>query len=70
MEELLKHQIQETSKRFDDLHADVRELSVKLENIREFKIKLLAGASTISIIVSVICGVVTLFATVFTIKHN
>lgn len=68
MEELLKHHIQDTRDRFNELKQELTALHEKLEDLRDFKISLIATSRTTSIIVSTVCGLITLIVTVFSVK--
>lgn len=69
MESLLKYHIQSTEKRFDELNSNIKELSQKMDNVNEFKVKMIASSRTVSFIISAVCGAITLLVSVFTIKH-
>lgn len=69
MENLLKYHIQATEKKFDELHDSIKELSQKMDNVNEFKVKMIASSRTVSFIISAVCGAITLLVSVFTIKH-
>lgn len=65
MEELLKRHIQETDRNFEDIHKDLHQLTKQIEDLRDFKMKLLISSRFFSLLVSAICGVVTLIASSF-----
>lgn len=63
MEELLRYFIQETNERLAGIERSLLDL-------QKFKIEMLASARTTSLIVSTVCGFVTLVATLLTVYYT
>lgn len=71
MQELLQMYREYNDKRFDELRDDLQEISLKLEGINEFKVRMVANSRLVSLIVSAICGFITLLVTTFvSIKYK
>lgn len=71
MQELLQMYREYNDKRFDELRADLQEISLKLETMNEFKVQMIASSRVVSMVISAICGLVTLIAsTVISIKYK
>lgn len=68
MMELLKHHIEETRDRFDEVRADLQDIRCKLEAIHEFKVSTIATSRTVSFIVSAISGIITLLISLFSVS--
>jgi len=62
MDLMLKHHIESTEKKFDSISEDIKELSLKVDDLREFKTKLIISSRFFAFVVSAICGLVTLIA--------
>ena len=60
MEELLKMYREYNDKRFDEVRADLQEVNRKLDEIHDFKVTTIATSRTVSMIVSALCGLLTL----------
>lgn len=65
MEELLKRHIQETDKNFEDVYDSLVLITAKLDDLREFKTKLIVSSRFFSLVVSAVCGIITLLASSF-----
>lgn len=65
MEELLKRHISETDRRFEEIQDHLEEISGKMDDLRDFKVKLIVTSRFFSIVVSAICGILTLLASSF-----
>lgn len=63
MEELLKRHIEETDRRFECMSVQLDKISDRLEDIHTFKVEMIYTARMVSLIVSSLCGFVTLIAT-------
>ena len=71
MEQLFKLYTEYNDKKFDEVRSDIHELRQKIEEIHEFKVTSIATSRTVSMIVSAVCGLVTLLVTSFlTIKFH
>jgi hypothetical protein len=57
MEELLKYYMEETNKRITSMES-------KLEDLTKFKIEMVASARTTSLVVSGLCGLITMIVSV------
>ena len=64
MEELLKHHIHETERRFNEVMWQFDSVQDKLASLNEFKTQALMSARWVSILISAFCGVFTFVATV------
>lgn len=65
MDELLKRHIQETDRNFENIHEELLSLSKQIEDLKDFKMRLLISSRFFSFLVSAICGAVTLIASSF-----
>lgn len=69
MDRLLDYHMKQTEKRFDELKADIHDqfmlVNTKLEDLTRFKIEMLASARTTSLIVSSLCGLLTMVVTIW-----
>jgi uncharacterized protein YlxW (UPF0749 family) len=63
MEELLKYHIRDTEKRFEELKDSVQSLEEKLDDVAKFKAEMLVSARWVSLIISAVCGAVTMVTT-------
>lgn len=67
MEKLLTHHINETTRQFDRIVKDLKEIEVKIDALRDFKTETMMTAAVsakwVSIIVSAVCGSITLAVT-------
>lgn len=71
MEELFKYYVEQTNKRFDDLKEDLRDIQMRIESLHEFKVEQIATSRTISLIISGVCGLITLIvSTLVSIKYH
>lgn len=71
MENLLKMYQEYSDKKFDEIREDIQEIRQRMDEIHEFKVKSIATSRTVSMIISAICGLVTLLVTSFlTIKFH
>lgn len=64
-DQLLRHHIEETREKFQEIKEDLGEIRDKLECISAFKIEVATTSRNVSLIVSAFCGLITLLATVF-----
>lgn len=62
---LLNHHIENTRDQFAELKEDLKTLTEKVNTLNEFKIGLIVSSRTTSLIVSAICGFLTLLITTF-----
>ncbi len=71
MEKLLQYFISETDKKIenlrDDIKGDIKDVRTAVEELSKFKVEMIAGARLTALIVSAICGLLTLVSTVFTV---
>lgn len=65
MDELLKRHIVETDRKFEELQEDVALLVSKIDDLRDFKIRLLVSSRFFSMIIGAICGAISLLASSF-----
>lgn len=71
MEHLLKMYQEYSDRKFDEIREDIHEIRQKMDEIHEFKVTSIATSRTVSMIVSAVCGLVTLLVTSFlTIKFH
>ena len=71
MEHLLKMYQEYSDKKFDEIREDIQEIRQRMDEIHEFKVTSIATSRTVSMIVSAVCGLVTLLVTSFlTIKFH
>lgn len=61
-DELLKYFMKETDRRFQEMSGWMSKVDTKLEDLTAFKIEMIASARTTAFMVSAICGLVTLCA--------
>lgn len=61
--DLLQHHIRETTRQFNEIKDDLDCINTKIDNLHEFKLKLLVNTKWISLIVSAGCGFLTLVVT-------
>lgn len=67
MEKLLQYFMTDTEKKFDSLNAKVDNVFNKIDDLTKFKIEMIASARMTALIVSALCGGITLIGTVVTI---
>lgn len=65
MDKLLERHMVETDRKFEELKDDMALLVAKIDDLRDFKIQLLASSRFFSLVVSAICGLFTLAASSF-----
>lgn len=71
MEPILEYHIEETGKRFNDIKEDLRDIKTRLDELREFKIETIATSRLVSLLVSAVCGLITLtISTIVAIKFH
>lgn len=71
MEDDLKFYREYNDRRFDEIRSDIRDLATRLEELNEFKISQIATSRTISVVISAICGLITLIVSSFlTVKFH
>jgi len=63
MEELLKRHIAETDRRFDEVIEVLKQLNGEVSNLRDFKTSMVVSSRGIALLVSSICGFLTMIAT-------
>lgn len=63
-ETLLQHHIEETRGNFADVREDLRELKVSLAELKTFRTEMIVTSRTVSLVVSAVCGFITLVASV------
>lgn len=62
MENLLEHHILETRERFSELRDDIKNIEEKIDGLHDFKIETIVSARWVSLIVSAVCGLLTMIA--------
>lgn len=62
-EALLSYHIEQTGKKFDEVRDELKSLIEKVDALQEFKVSIIINARWVSLVVSAICGFVTLVAT-------
>jgi ABC-type glycerol-3-phosphate transport system permease component len=62
---LLEHHMKETGRRFDEVSNHIEELSLKLDGLSEFKVRTIVNARWVSMVVSGVCGFITMVVTAF-----
>lgn len=71
MEPILEYHIEETGKRFSDIKEDLHDIKERLEELRDFKIETIATSRLVSLLVSAVCGLITLtISTIVAIKFH
>lgn len=65
MEQLLDYFMKETNKRFDTVDDQFASIASKLEDLVKFKIQMMTSTLWTSVIVSGLCGLLTMLATVW-----
>ncbi len=60
MDNILKYHIEDTKEKLLEIKEDIEDLTATIEDLKEFKIQLVATSRLTSLIVSAICGFVTL----------
>lgn len=65
MDKLLEHHIRDTERRFDEVREDLGGISKKLTDVQEFKVQMIINARWVSLVVSAVCGLVTMAVTTF-----
>lgn len=68
MDGLLKYHIENTDKRLSDLQVETREIRKRIDSLQEFKVSMIAGARLTSLLVSSLCGFITLLVTIYLAK--
>ena len=63
MEDVLQYHINETNQNFRDIRNDLKSINEKLDAVNEFKISTVITARWVSLIISSVCGLITLVAT-------
>ncbi len=63
MEQLLKHHIHDTERRFDAVDNSLDHIFGKLDDLHHFKVEMLVSARWVSLLVSVVTGFVTMVVT-------
>jgi tetrahydromethanopterin S-methyltransferase subunit G len=61
--ELLTMYREYNDKRFDEVRKDLQEIQEKLNEIHDFKVQMIANSRLVSMVVSAVCGLVTLIIT-------
>lgn len=73
-ERLLAYHIEQTGDKFAEVRDELKTLNEKIDALHEFKITLLVNTRWVSLIVSAVCGLVTMIATTalsyFVQKHG
>jgi hypothetical protein len=66
--ELLEYFRDETNRRFEELRQDIKDLTTKVDekvnDLQQFKVSMIVSSRWISLIVSAVCGLITLLVTV------
>lgn len=71
LDSILEYHIDETSKRFTEVKEDLSELKLKMDELKGFKIEMLATSRLVSMIISATCGIITLtVSTIVSIKFH
>lgn len=63
MEELLKHHIRETERRFEELKDSIELLDAKVSELSAFKIETIFAARWASLLIGSVCGFLSMIAT-------
>lgn len=63
MDELLQYFISDTNKKHDAMEQRLGRIEDKLDDIYKFKITTIVSARFVSLVVSSICGLITMIAT-------
>jgi hypothetical protein len=66
VKELLEHVIEEQREFRKETKEELAAIKEKIQAVHEFKISTVAGARATALIVSIVCGFITLLATVIT----
>jgi len=64
MDDLLKHHIRETERRFDEIMEELDDITIKIDSLQEFKITTHTSSKWISVIISSLVGFLTFTVTV------
>lgn len=71
MQDLFKLYTEYTDKRFDDIKEDLHDLGAKIDDLREFKVEMVATSRLVSFIISAVSGLITLIiSTIVSIKYH
>lgn len=75
MEQLLQHHIHQTEKNFDEIKNELTHFNSKLDDLAKFKAEMITSSRWVSVIVSAICGAVTMTGSALlnyflTVKHT
>lgn len=65
MEQLLRYFMAETNKRFDEIGLRFDGVSEKIDGLQKFKIETIASARWVSLVVSGICGFITMVVSAY-----
>lgn len=69
--QMLEYHIEETSRRFDEVKSDLKDIKEKIDDFKEFKIEMLTTSRMVSIIISGVCGIITMIVSVIiSIKYH
>jgi hypothetical protein len=61
--------MRETENKIEDIRCDMKDIKESLSELKEFKIQMLASARMTSLLVSIVCGVITLAVSVWAASH-
>lgn len=64
MESLLRYFMEETNRKFQDIHESQGHINKKLDDLTQFKIEMVASARMTSFLVSSACGFVSMVVSV------
>ncbi|HLB41220.1 MAG TPA: hypothetical protein VJJ83_05495 [Candidatus Babeliales bacterium] len=71
MDSVLDYHIGHSDKKFEELKIQIEALSEKVDELREFKVQMIATSRLVSLVVSAFSGLITLIvSTVITIKFK
>lgn len=69
MEKLIEYFINETNKTRDELKSEIRLIQERLNDLQKFKVEMIVSARWVSLIVSAVCGLLTMIVSaVITLK--
>lgn len=64
MENLLRYFMEETNRKFQDIHESQGNINRKLDDLTQFKIEMVASARLTSFVVSGACGLLSMMISV------
>lgn len=63
MDNVLKYHIENTNKQFDEIKESLHEIHDRIDDVQKFKAEMLISSRIVSVIISAVCGFLTMIAT-------